>query len=135
MEKFIRSFAPLFLRVALSVGYLSAVADRFGVWGPNGAKNVAWGDWAHFSAYTHQLLFFLPTGLAQVCGMVATVAELLIPVMLLIGWQVRYAALASGLLALSFALAMTVALGPKAPVDFSVWVCCAASFLLYTHRA
>jgi hypothetical protein len=24
------------------------VADRFGLWGPYGAKNVAWGDFAHF---------------------------------------------------------------------------------------
>ena len=38
----------LFARFALGASFLSAVADRFGLWGPYGAKNVAWGDLAHF---------------------------------------------------------------------------------------
>ena len=51
-EEFLTSVAPLILRWALAVTILSAVADRFGIWGPPGATNVAWGDWAHFVAYT-----------------------------------------------------------------------------------
>jgi len=34
------------------VTILSAVADRFGLWGPPRAANVSWGDWPHFVAYT-----------------------------------------------------------------------------------
>jgi hypothetical protein len=34
--------APLLLRLALGVTLLSAVADRFGIWGPPGAATVAW---------------------------------------------------------------------------------------------
>jgi hypothetical protein len=33
----------LFARFALGASFLSAVADRFGLWGPHGAKNVSWG--------------------------------------------------------------------------------------------
>src|ERR1700739_838222 len=33
----------LFARFALGASFLSAVADRFGLWGPYGAKNVSWG--------------------------------------------------------------------------------------------
>src|SRR5437899_12739196 len=36
----------------LGASFLSAVADRFGLWGPHGAKNVSWGDFAHFVEYT-----------------------------------------------------------------------------------
>jgi hypothetical protein len=42
----------LFARFALGASFLSAVADRFGLWGPYGAKNVARGDFAHFLEYT-----------------------------------------------------------------------------------
>ena len=38
----------LFTRFALGASFLSAVADRFGLWGPYGAKNVSWGNFAHF---------------------------------------------------------------------------------------
>lgn len=31
----------LFARVALGASFLSAVADRFGLWGPYGARNVS----------------------------------------------------------------------------------------------
>ncbi|MGH9762325.1 MAG: hypothetical protein ACREDR_24355 [Blastocatellia bacterium] len=42
----------LFARFALGASFLSAVADRFGLWGPYGAKNVSWGNFAHFAEYT-----------------------------------------------------------------------------------
>src|SRR5215469_6204298 len=42
--------APLLLRLALGVTLLSAVADRFGIWGPPGAGAVSWGDWTYFVA-------------------------------------------------------------------------------------
>ena len=44
--------ARLFARLALGASFLSAVADRFGLWGPYGAKNVSWGTFAHFVEYT-----------------------------------------------------------------------------------
>src|SRR6516165_5194406 len=51
----------LFARFALGVSFLSAVADRFGLLGPHGAKNVSWGDFAHFAEYTGKLMSLFPS--------------------------------------------------------------------------
>ena len=53
-------FAAIALRVALAAGFLSAVADRFGLWGMPGTPGVAWGDWSHFLTYTGRLNGFFP---------------------------------------------------------------------------
>src|SRR5437868_12158588 len=53
----------LFARFALGASFLSAVADRFGLWGPHGAKNVSWGDFAHFMEYTGAVTSFFPSSL------------------------------------------------------------------------
>ena len=49
--------ARLFARLALKASFLSAVADRFGLWGPYGAKNVSWGNFAHFLEYTRSVTY------------------------------------------------------------------------------
>ncbi|MDR6920917.1 DoxX family protein [Chryseobacterium sp. 2987] len=116
----------LFLRLAISVTMLSAVADRFGFWG----ENSAWGNWENFEKYTQKLTFFLPETLSTASAYAATTLEILFPVMLILGWKTRIAAYGSGFLLLVFALSMTIALGPKAPLDFSVWVGSAGAFLL-----
>lgn len=56
MTGFQNQFSQLFLRLAISVTMLSAVADRFGFWD----ENSAWGNWGSFTKYTGQLTFFLP---------------------------------------------------------------------------
>lgn len=33
------------LRVALGAGFLSGIADRFGLYGRPGVPGVSWGDW------------------------------------------------------------------------------------------
>ena len=60
----------------------------------------------------------------------ATLGELLVALGLLIGWQLRWVALAGGSPLLSFAVTMTMALGIKAPLDFSVFGAAAGAFLL-----
>jgi hypothetical protein len=45
-------YSTVFLRIALGISFLSAVADRFGLWGAYGQPNVAWGDFSRFVAYT-----------------------------------------------------------------------------------
>ncbi len=42
---------------ALAAGFLSAVADRFGLWGPTGTPGVAWGGFDPFLVYTRKLLW------------------------------------------------------------------------------
>jgi len=52
--------SSVFLRFALGFSFLSAVADRFGLWGAFGEPHVAWGTFARFVAYTGKLNWFLP---------------------------------------------------------------------------
>lgn len=122
--------AQWFLRVALAAGFLSAVADRFGLWGPAGAANVAWGAWQAFVDYVAKLNWFAPPASTPILAWAATVAEVVLGIGLLIGWQLRWFALAAGLLLLSFAITMTLALGVKAPLDFSVFAAAGGAFLL-----
>lgn len=121
-----QNLSPLFLRLALAAALLSAVADRFGLWG----ANSAWGNWKNFQAYTRQLTFFLPPSLSIVCGYVATFLEILFALLLLIGFKTKYVGMLTGLLLLLFALAMSISLGIKSALDYSVWVGSAAAFLL-----
>lgn len=118
----------LFLRLAISVTMLSAGADRFGFWG----DNSAWGNWENFEKYTRQLTFFLPETLSTFSAYTATFLEILFPLMLILGFKTKIAAFGTGILLLVFALSMTLALGVKAPLDYSVWVGSAAAFLLAT---
>jgi hypothetical protein len=123
-------FAAWLVRVALAFGFLSAVADRFGMWGQFGVAGVAWGDFERFTAYTARLLWFLPPSLVPPAAILATAAEVIVAGGLLIGWRLHWWAFAAAALLLSFALAMTSALGVKAPTDYSVWTAAAAAFLL-----
>jgi uncharacterized membrane protein YphA (DoxX/SURF4 family) len=119
-------------RVALAAGFLSAVADRLGIWGPPGTPSIAWGDWDHFVAYTASLNWFVPPRLISPLAVLVTIAEVTLAIMLLIGYRLKWTAAASGVLLLAFAVAMTVALGPKTPLDYSVYAAASAAFLTAT---
>jgi len=126
-------FAAVFLRIALAAGFLSAVADRFGLWGPAGTPGVGWGGFAPFLAYTGQLVWFLPAGLVPAAGWAATMLEVALAVGLLVGVRLRAVALATGALLSVFAITMTVALGPEPPLSYSVWSAAAGAFLLASY--
>lgn len=118
------------LRISLSAAFLSAVADRFGLWGPPGAPNVAWGDWASFVAYTGTLNAFLPASLYAPLGWIATIAEVALGIWLLVGVKLRWAAFGSAAVLMAFAVAMTVTTGIKAPLNYSVFTGVAAALAL-----
>lgn len=120
----------LFARFALGASFLSAVADRFGLWGPYGGKNISWGDFAHFVKYTGAVMALFPSSLAISFAWAATVAETLLGVLLIAGFKTRLASVLSGLLLLSFAMSMATGRGIKAPLDYSVFSAAAAAFLL-----
>ena len=103
------SASSVSLRLALGISFLSAVADRFGVWGVYGQSNVSWGNYARFVEYTAKLNWFLPTAMIPMLAMIATAAEILLGLLLIIGWKTRIAALLSGLLLTTFAMTMTMA--------------------------
>jgi uncharacterized membrane protein YphA (DoxX/SURF4 family) len=128
------NLAATFLRLALAAGFLSAVADRFGLWGPAGAPGVGWGGFAPFLDYTGKLLWFLPAGLVPAAGWAATVFEVALAIGLLVGVRLRAVALATGVLLSMFAVTMMVALGPEPPLSYSVWSAAGGAFLLASLR-
>ena len=124
------NFSSVFLRLALGASFLSAVADRFGLWGTFGEPNIAWGDFTHFTAYTAKINWFVPQAAVPVLAWTATLAELLLGLALILGFYTRFAAVLSGILLLLFAVTMTLALGVKAPLNDSVFSASASAFLL-----
>lgn len=126
-----KELISLYARLALAAGFLSAVADRFGLWGHAGAPRVAWGNWNNFVAYTAVLNFFLPRWMAPILAVTGTIAEISLGILLALGiWKRQVAALSACLLGL-FALEMSLALGVKAPLDFSVFAASGAAALLF----
>ncbi len=123
-------FSSVYLRLALGISFLSAVADRFGLWGAYGQPHVAWGNFARFVDYTAKLNWFLPAAMIPALAMISTAAETLFGLLLVLGWKTRITALLSGVLLTAFALTMAVALGVKAPLDLSVFSAAGGALLL-----
>ncbi|BBO32547.1 DoxX family protein [Lacipirellula parvula] len=119
------------VRLGLAASFLSAVADRLGLWGSPGSPGVVWGSVANYESYTATLIYFLPAALIPIFGWMATGAETCIAIGLLIGWRLNCFALSAAVLLTLFAASMTVALGPKPPLDYSVFSAAGAAFLLY----
>jgi len=123
-------FAILYLRWSLGLTFLSACADRFGIWGPPGSKYAVWGDWAHFVAYSATLNWYLPASLQSPIAWIATIAEISLGFALIIGLYLRQTAYISAAVLALFALAMTFSVGIKAPLNSSVFVDAGAAWLL-----
>ncbi|MBC7487436.1 MAG: DoxX family membrane protein [Cytophagaceae bacterium] len=126
------TFAQLFLRLALAVSFLSAVADRLGLWGLAGTAGVSWGNWENFVIYSNAVNSYLPASIGQVLAIFATAIEVVLAVLLLVGYQLKWTAICSGILLVSFAGSLSISFGVKPPLDYSVWTGAAASFLLST---
>lgn len=124
--------AQLILRVALGAAFLSAIADRFGLYGKPGKPGVSWGDWTHFLQFVAYLNWFVPKALIPALGTVETVIECGLAVALLIGVYQRIVAWASAALLLSFAATMSIALGVAATLGYGVFTAAAAALLLGT---
>jgi len=120
----------LFARFALGSAFLSAVADRFGLWGPYGAKGVSWGTFSHFVEYTGTVTSLFPSALTVPFAWASTVAETLLGISLIVGFKTQIVCVLSGLLLLSFAMGMATGIGIKSPFDYSVFSAAGAAFLL-----
>lgn len=117
----------IFLRLAISLGFLSAVADRFGIW----SKEVSvWGNWDNFLSYTQIINPWFPDSLIQPIGILATATEAVFAIFLIIGLKTELFAKLSGFLLLGFALSMTFSTGIKGALDFSVFSASAGAFAL-----
>jgi thiosulfate dehydrogenase (quinone) large subunit len=60
MNRNLRTYVTLHLRLALGSGFLSTVADRFGLWWRPGAPLVAWGNFQNFLHSTAIMNSWLP---------------------------------------------------------------------------
>jgi hypothetical protein len=70
-----RSSVQSFYDSLWGIGFLSAVADRFGLWGVYGHSNVAWGNFDRCVRYTAKLNWFLPSAMIPAVAIIATAAE------------------------------------------------------------
>lgn len=129
------SIITLLLRIALGMGFISAVADRFGYWGAAGDAAVAWGNWEKFIQYTSKLNFDAGPTTANILGVIATAFEITFGVLLVIGFKIKYIAFLSGFLLLIFALEMSLNTHIKSALDASVFVASFAAFLLALQPA
>jgi uncharacterized membrane protein YphA (DoxX/SURF4 family) len=117
----------LFLRLAISLSFLSAVADRFGMWS---IEVSAWGNWDNFVASTKTITPWLPNSIIPIIAIIATAAEIIFGLFLLVGFKTELIAKWSGFLLLIFALSMTFSTGIKGAFDYSVFTASAAAFAL-----
>ena len=118
------------LRLMLAAAFLSAVGDRLGAWGPHGSPHASWGDWQHFRAYADRLNWYMPSSIRPAAAVLATAGEAIFAVALITGFRLREAAVGSGVLLTIFAISMSLVLGIKAPLDYSVFTAAAAAFSL-----
>jgi uncharacterized membrane protein YphA (DoxX/SURF4 family) len=117
----------LFLRLSIAAGFLSAVADRLGWWGE---KNSVWGNWSNFLEYTKVINPWFPESFIPAIGFIATGAEILFAICLILGFKTELFAKLSGVLLLIFALSMTFSSGIKGAFDYSVFAASAGAFAL-----
>jgi uncharacterized membrane protein YphA (DoxX/SURF4 family) len=102
--------AVLYARVALGAAFLSAVADRFGLWGKYGG----WGNFATFTQYTAQVNSFMPAFMIPFLAWAATAAELSLGISLIIGIRLRRVAFSAATLLFLFGTAMAISFGGSA---------------------
>ena len=117
----------LFLRLALAAAFISAVADRLGRWPPTLS---AWGNWASFEAYTAVLNPWAPPAFVPALAVIATAAEIVLALCLVVGFKTNLAATCSGILLLIFAFSMCLSGNVKGALDYSVFTAAAAAFAL-----
>jgi putative oxidoreductase len=121
--------AHVFARIALGAGFLSAVASRFGLW--QGKFDVA--RFSAFVQYTAEVNAFLPRTIIPAVAVIATVAESVLGLALVIGLRPRQCGFASAALLLAFGSAMAISLGIKEPLDYSVFAAAGAALLVAVH--
>lgn len=124
------SAATIFARLALGAGFLSAAADRFGLWGEPGTGNVAWGEFDSFTAYVDDLAPYMPDVLVDITAWASTAAEVVLGVALLLGIALRWTAVASLATLLAFGGPMFFFSGFESPLNASVFSAAAAAALL-----
>lgn len=123
--------AILYARIALGAAFLSAVADRFGLWGKHGG----WGNFTNFTHYTAQVNSFMPAFIIPFLAWAATAAELSLGIGLILGLWPRWVALSAATLLFLFGTAMAISFGIKSPLDYSVFSASAGAVLVALYQS
>src|SRR4051812_5151170 len=110
----------LLLRCALGITFLTPVLDRLGFLGQPGVGNIEWGNWENFINYTATLMPVFARPVVHVLGAIATISELLIGILLIMGLKTRYAALGAALITCTFVIFMTLSVGIQKPINYGV---------------
>jgi len=76
----------------------------------------------------------MPAAVIPFLAWAATVAETSLGVALIAGLRLRWVAVASAALLAVFGAAMAISLGPKSPLDYSVFSASAGALLLALHQ-
>ena len=126
-----RKAALIYARIALGLAFLNGIAERFGLYG----KDVGYGNYANFVKYTGQVNAFMPAWSIPFLAGAATVAELVLGVLLIVGVWKRWVALGSAALLAIFGTAMAISFGPWSPLDYSVFSASAAALLLAENQS
>ncbi|HTD62618.1 MAG TPA: DoxX family membrane protein [Gemmatimonadaceae bacterium] len=126
-----RKAALIYARIALGLAFLNGIAERFGLYG----KDVGYGNYANFVKYTGQVNAFMPAWSIPSLAGAATVAELVLGVLLIAGVWKRWVALGSAALLAIFGTAMAISFGPWSPLDYSVFSASAAALLLAENQS
>lgn len=123
MTKYL-DIASLLLRLAVAATYISAYSSRINLFGghPDG--------WNSFLKYSSTVNSFAPKSIQPILAIVASGLEIIISILLIIGFKTPQVAIASGILTFLFAMAMTYSFGIKEPLDYGVFVNFTAAFLL-----
>jgi uncharacterized membrane protein YphA (DoxX/SURF4 family) len=124
-----RKAALTYARLALGLAFLNGIAERFGLYG----KDVGYGNYANYEKYAGQVNSFMPAWSIPFLAGAATVAELVLGVLLVAGLWKRWTALGSAVLLAIFGTAMAISFGPWSPLDYSVFSASAAAFILFVE--
>jgi putative oxidoreductase len=117
------------LRLILSAQFGLSVADRFGWLGPPG-HGAAWGDFAHFVTYTHQVNAFLPASFAPLLAVLATIFEATFAVALLLGIRIRQTSAGAAILLCLFGTAMMASGLIESQFFYAVFVLASGAWLI-----
>lgn len=128
-------FALIFARIALASAFISAVADRLGLWGEMGQPGVSWGSMQGFYLHVAKLAPWAPGMAVPWLAWFVDILEAVLGIFLLAGVQLRRTAWVSGVLLLLFAVSMMAFQSLKLALNFSVLTCSACAFLIYLADA
>lgn len=119
----LRSLLPLYLRLVLASGLLAAAGARFGF-------IAAPAGWDALTRWTTRLWGLAPASVQPLLGWVVLAIQIVLGLLLLVGFRTRQMALATGVLLAAAAIAMAWRAGIQAPWYAGVFAYAGVAFTL-----